>query len=184
MMEVTPPQTIGPFFHDCLLGRPWHGALSTKGAASDMMVAGRLLDGNGDPVADGVIEIWYADRNGGYASRSEQSGEIPERFARAATDEGGAFAFAIRKPGRVRLASGNLQAPHLNVVVFARGLLDRLVTRIYFDGDAANDADPVLAEVSAERRRTLVASRRAGAAETYHWDLVLQGSDETVFFDA
>jgi protocatechuate 3,4-dioxygenase alpha subunit len=139
------------------------------------MIEGRVLDGDGLPVTDAVIEIWQADASGHYA------GTTFFGFGRVATDGQGVFRITTVKPGRVSDPDGSIQAPHLLIAVFARGLLKQAVTRMYFPDEPANAADPVLALVPVDRRPTLVAQSRAPGVLA--WDIVLQGRDETVFFD-
>lgn len=164
----SPSQTIGPFFAFAL---PWPTGphVVPEGTAGAIRLHGRLLDGQGDPVPDGLIETW-------------QLGPPETRgFGRCPTDREGRYAIVTRKPGPIA-AGGAVHAPHLVVSVFARGLLKRAVTRIYFpDEPAANLADPVLASIGeAAARGTLVAVREAGG---YRFDIRLQGEGETVFFD-
>ncbi len=161
-------QTVGPFF---AIGMSWAYELplarpDTPGVR--VAIAGRLLDGDGRPVADAVLEIWQADAAGRYGAPGFRG------FGRVATDPAGGFRIDTIRPGRV---AG--QAPHLAVSVFARGLLRRLATRMYFPDEPTNADDPVLACVPEDRRATLVA--RPGAVLS--WDIVLQGAGETVFFD-
>jgi protocatechuate 3,4-dioxygenase alpha subunit len=182
----TPSQTVGPFFGFAL---PWpEGPLVVApDAPGAIRIAGRLLDGGGQPVPDGLIETWQADPEGRFASRSFRG------FARCPTDRDGRYAIVTLKPGPARLSGGAMQAPqapHLAVSVFARGLLKRAVTRIYFsDEEAANRVDPVLARISdAAARATLVAARLQGDDDNgggagYRFDIRLQGEGETVFFD-
>ncbi|MDH5578443.1 MAG: protocatechuate 3,4-dioxygenase subunit alpha, partial [Betaproteobacteria bacterium] len=150
-----------------------------------VVIQGRLLDGDGVGVSDGLVEIWQANAAGKYA-HPEDRRQIPlekgfRGFGRIPTDAKGRFRFSTVKPGRVPGLGGKLQAPHLSVTVFMRGLLKQLSTRIYFPGDPANAQDPVLKRVPAPRRATLIARRRAkGVLE---WNIVLQGRDETAFFD-
>ena len=168
--SITPSQTVGPFFG---VGLPFERgeqvvAPDTPGA---IRIEGQVLDGNGDPVTDGLVEIWQADEHGCYQSRG---------FGRCRTDGEGAFSFITVKPGAVKTPDGKLQAPHLNVTVFARGLLRHLVTRMYFpDETAANAADPVLSLVEPERRPSVMA--RADG-KVLHFNIRLQGDNETVFF--
>lgn len=167
-MTPTPSQTVGPFF---AIGFAWCTRVVLAGPGVDgerVVVSGRLLDGDRRPVADGVLEIWQADARGRFDAPGFRG------FGRVATDAEGRFRVETVRPGRV---AG--QAPHLGVGVFARGLLRRLLTRVYLPGDGLDD-DPVLARVPAARRATLVA-RGAGAA--LEWDVVLQGDGETVFFE-
>jgi protocatechuate 3,4-dioxygenase, alpha subunit len=184
---TTPPtasQTVGPYFA-CGLST---GLVATDvvpaGAARGIRVEGTVLDGAGQPVPDAVVEIWQADESGRYAgSAKSAAGEAGPRFggfARSATDPEGHFHFLTVKPGRVPHPSGVLQAPHVAVTVFARGLLKHLVTRLYFPEEAASNAtDPVLSTVPDDRRATLIARQEPGALV---FDIRLQGADETVFF--
>jgi protocatechuate 3,4-dioxygenase alpha subunit len=174
-LVATASQTVGPYFH---LGTDKLAVADLAGNAQGEKVAlsGRVLDGDGKPVVDALIEIWQAGPDGKF----NQPG-FPG-FGRVATDDQGTFRFVTLKPGRVEGIGGALQAPHLAVAVFMRGLLRHLVTRVYFPDDPANGEDAVLLLVPQARRATLVASRtpQAGALE---WNVVLQGPDETVFFD-
>jgi protocatechuate 3,4-dioxygenase alpha subunit len=145
---------------------------------------GRVFDGEGQPVNDAVIEVWQANAAGKYAhpDDTQEKPLTPDfvGFGRSPTEEDGSFRFASIVPGRVPDTEGALQAPHLAVVVYMRGLLRQLVTRVYFPGDPANDADPILRLVPQERRATLIATRAGDG--TLLWDIHLQGPDETVFF--
>lgn len=182
----SPSQTVGPFFH---IGLAWKfdAEIAPAGVAGERVeIEGRVLDGDGRPVPDAMLELWQADAEGRYPHPEDpRGGDVDPRFrgfGRVATDANGAFRIATVKPGRVPGPGGRLQAPHLVCVVFMRGLLRHLVTRVYFPGDAANREDPVLALVEPGRRATLVA--RPGAAPgRLAWDVVLQGAGETVFFD-
>jgi protocatechuate 3,4-dioxygenase alpha subunit len=182
----TPSQTVGPFFH-MRLGEPAPGRLVAPGARGAIRIEGRVLDGGREPVADALVELWQADAEGRYCHPHDRW--PPTRggftgFGRSATDAEGAYVFETQKPGRVRARDGALQAPHASLVVMARGLLAHLFTRVYFDDEvAANAEDPVLLQVPPARRRTLIAVRAPGSAPIYRHDLVLQGADETVFFD-
>jgi protocatechuate 3,4-dioxygenase alpha subunit len=194
----TPWQTVGPFFHYAL---PHPGGAdlvggSGLGARPDLTAAGhaplpalaprpglrgevltlrgRVLDGAGEAVPDALVETWQADAEGRY------DGDAP-RFGRCATQDDGGFAFVTVRPGRVAGPGGALQASHIAVGVLGRGLLRRLVTRLYFADDAALDEDPVLALVPPDRRGTLLA--QADGPGVYRFDIVLQGPGETVFFD-
>jgi protocatechuate 3,4-dioxygenase, alpha subunit len=173
---VTPSQTVGPFFG---VGLPFeHGEeLAPPGAVGVVRVEGQVFDGNGDPVPDALLEIWQPDAQGRYglAPQGEATG-----FGRCRTDAEGAFSFVTVKPGRTQAADGRLQAPHLNITVFARGLLRHLVTRMYFPDEAATNADdPVLNLVAPARRPTLLAEHDGGVLR---FDVRLQGDRETVFF--
>lgn len=191
---ITPSQTVGPFFayvltpHDYATRPLFSADLATPDAAGERVrIEGYVLDGDGEPIVDAMIEIWQADGEGRHADAIERPGQNSAftGFGRTDVDSNGFFAFTTVKPGRVAGPDGTSQAPHLNVGIFARGLLKRLFTRAYFEGDAANATDPVLALVPEERRDTLIATRRERAGETvYSFDIRLQGEGETVFFDA
>ena len=146
-----------------------------------------MLDGKGQPVPDAVLEIWQADANGRYA-HPEDTGDLAVTknffgFGRVYVNDQGEFRFTTIKPGRVPGPDGKSQAPHLEVSLFMRGLLRRLVTRIYFPAEPTNEADAVLGLVPAHRRHTLVAQPTATEPGTVVWDVHLQGEQETVFFD-
>ncbi|MBL8555902.1 MAG: protocatechuate 3,4-dioxygenase subunit alpha [Phenylobacterium sp.] len=190
----TPWQTVGPFFHYAL---PQPGGadlveLSEAGARIDLTpadhflltppprfrppgeiieIVGRVVDGAGAPTPDALVEIWQPDGEGVFG----------ELFGRCATSDDGGYAFRTVLPGRTSGPGNALQAAHIDVGVLGRGLLRRLVTRIYFEGEPGLDEDPVLGLVPDERRATLVA-RRTGPGR-YRFDIVLQGAGETVFFD-
>jgi protocatechuate 3,4-dioxygenase alpha subunit len=134
-----------------------------------------------------MLETWQADAQGRYAHPADGrplASNSFRGFGRVATDKDGGFFFATIKPGQVNGPGGALQAPHINVGLFARGLLKRLFTRIYFAGEPTNAADPILALVPAERRATLLAKPDPAKPGLWRFDIHLQGSDETVFFDA
>lgn len=178
---VTPSQTVGPYFR---LGAEWlyHADLAGPSAGPRWTVAGRVLDGDGKGVEDALLEIWQADARGRYPEVS--SPPAFAGFGRVATDDRGAFSFTVVKPGRVPGPEGTLQAPHLALNVFMRGLLRHLVTRVYFpDEGEANAADLVLGLVEPARRPTLVARADPAGPSSLRWDVVLQGPNETVFFD-
>jgi len=194
MSRLTPSQTIGPFFHRALLREGWND-LAARGAAGERIaIEGRVRDGDGAPVGDAMIEIWQANAAGRYDHPEDREEDGPENrpidpnfhgFGRVATDSEGRFRLRTVKPGAVPGAGGAMQAPHINVSVFARGLLKRLATRIYFPDEPFNESDPLLSALPAKRRATLVA-RAAGsgaASRLFHFDIVLQGADETVFLD-
>jgi protocatechuate 3,4-dioxygenase alpha subunit len=205
----TPSQTVGPFFHyglpwkggADLVGQSDMGArpelfpeehyvlnLSPpRGAVAGetIIVEGVVYDADGKPVPDAMIEIWQANAAGRYASPDDGRLNLPLDegfigFGRAATNEGGLYRFKTVRPGSVPGPGNSLQAPHIAVSVFGRGVIKRLVTRIYFEDAAENPSDPILALVPAERRDTLVARQ---VDDAWRFDIVLQGERETVFFD-
>jgi len=184
----TPAQTIGPFFHRALL---WEesGDLAAHSATGErIVIEGRVIDGDGLPVSDALIEIWQANANGRYDHPEDTQEKALDHsfhgFGRVATDANGYFRFRTIKPGPVRETGDFTQAPHINLSIFARGLLNRLVTRIYFPDESLNAADPVLNVLPISRRATLIARRTGERIEgRLSFDIVLQGNAETVFFD-
>jgi protocatechuate 3,4-dioxygenase alpha subunit len=184
-MHTTSSQTIGPYLH---IGMTWlvDENMAGEGVSGERItLAGRMTDADGTPVNDAMIEIWQANAHGKYA-HPEDARDLPVEkgftgFGRVYTDEDGRFRVHTIKPGRVPGPDGTPQAPHLNITIFMRGLLKHLITRVYFP-DEDNAGDAVLSRVPAERRSTLVA--RAGTKRgQLEWNVVLQGGDETVFFD-
>lgn len=185
MAELTPFQTVGPFFAICL-GEPGCAHLAMDGALGRRIkIAGTVFDGQGAVVPDALVEIWQANAAGRYAHpEDDQNRPLDPKFTgygRAPTDDEGHFEIETVMPGRVPGLDDTLQAPHLLLGILARGILTRLVTRVYFEDEPSTKEDPILALVPSERRDTLVA-RRAGK-DVYRFDLRLQGDDETVFFD-
>ena len=188
--EQTPSQTVGPYFAYCLTPTQY-GYNFTSLAGPQMVdekiqgerirITGQVLDGDGTPVSDAMIEIWQADANGRYPDASPQGGFTGFGRVGTGTDRHNRFWFDTIKPG----ATPDGQAPHVNVMVFMRGLLSHLYTRIYFsDEDALNAGDPVLGSVDEPRRQTLMAKREETPSGTvYRFDLHMQGASETVFFD-
>ncbi len=178
-------QTVGPYLH---IGLDWLTTrdIAARGAKSERVaIEGRLLDGEGVGVSDGLVEIWQANSHGKYAHPEDQQKKPLERefmgFGRIPTDDQGAFRFTTIKPGRVPGPGATLQAPHLVVAVFMRGMLKHLATRIYFPDEQSNAEDPLLKLVPPARRATLIAKHKAKAV--LEWNIVLQGKNETVFFD-
>ena len=182
---LTPFQTLGPFFDFGLVLPDGHLVAQRTAPGRHVTIAGTVRDGTGDPLPDALVEVWQANAAGKYAHPAdEQAAPIDpacDGFGRVATDELGGFEFSTVIPGRVPGPDGSLQAPHLAIGVLARGLLTRLVTRLYFDGEPSNPEDAVLALVPADRRSTLLA--KPEGANRYRFDIVLQGEGETVFFD-
>jgi protocatechuate 3,4-dioxygenase alpha subunit len=191
---ITPSQTVGPYFKYGLTPSgqyAWNDAFTNNLVTSDVTgerirVEGIVYDGDGAPIVDCMLEIWQADAQGRF-SDPQDARALPNTsfkgFGRCGTDGKGAYVFETIKPGSVPDPDGKPQAPHVVLAVFARGMLLHLYTRIYFDGEAANATDPVLALVPADRRATLIATRKAGANAVYTLDIHLQGDNETVFFD-
>jgi protocatechuate 3,4-dioxygenase alpha subunit len=174
----TPSQTVGPYLSLGVapLERSEVVPAGTPGACT---ISGRVLDGAGAPVPDAVVELWQADPEGRVGGAPAPDGTAPW-FGRSLTGADGRFRFVTVKPGAVPLSSGEPQAPHVELLVFARGLLRHVRTRVYFpDETDANAADPVLSRVPGDRRHTLVATPDA---DGLRFDVALQGRDETVFF--
>jgi protocatechuate 3,4-dioxygenase, alpha subunit len=198
-LQATTSQTVGPYFQ-IGLARFYLDDLTGPGVIGETIeIVGRVFDGDGQPVPDGVIEIWQADAEGKYVhpeflqeseNIQETDGQAEEQgrgqsafrgFGRVPTQADGSFRFKTIKPGRVAAPDGTLQAPHIAVSVFARGLLRRLVTRIYFPSEATNVEDFALKSVEAGRRHTLIAKKLSDGR--LEWNVVLQGAEETIFFD-
>jgi protocatechuate 3,4-dioxygenase alpha subunit len=185
--RLTPSQTVGPFLHIIL---PWPDGpdVVPPDAAGRIVISGRVLDGEGNGLADALVETWQADSDGRFAhpddARGAQTSAVAgfRGFGRAATDADGGYAISTVKPGTLPTGDGGVEAPHIDVSIFARGLLDRVVTRIYFaDEPDANAADPVLLSLpDPSWRDTLVATAERGG---YRFDIQLQGDHETIFFD-
>lgn len=173
-------QTVGPYFRigldyliDC-------APSPTPGEGNTVRIHGRVLDRDRAPVADAMLEFWTGAAPKSAANGITQSADFPFGFRRAGTDLDGRFSVTMIMPEPVPMDDGTLQAPHLVVLVFARGLLRHLISRVYFDGDAGNSFDTVLDAIPADRRATLIA--QADGKDAFRWDVILQGADETVFF--
>lgn len=187
---LTPSQTVGPFFHIALAreGDVRNVMVRPETVGTRVRIEGRVYDGEGAPVSDALIELWQANSYGRYRHPLDQR-ELPldpsfTGFGRCPTDDTGAFWFETIKPGPVPFDERRLQAPHISVAIFARGLLNHLVTRLYFEDEPANAADPILQLVPEARRGTLIAGRVPGAPlPTYRLDIRLRGEGETVFFN-
>ena len=188
---TTPPtssQTVGPFFHLGMVYLESANFVAEGIPGERVTIRGKVLDGDGVPVPDAVLEIWQADSFGRYPGEFSPQNSSAERFlgfGRIETDDNGEFRFTTLKPGRVPSPDGSLQTPHIVVTLFSRGLLKPLRTRIYFP-DEPNDAeDAVLRLVPPARRSTLMATRSGerGGQNVLVWNIVMQGDGETVFFD-
>ncbi len=191
MPKQTPSETVGPYFTMGLLREARNVLANDATEGERIRVEGRVLDGAGEPVRDALVEIWQADSHGCY-DHPDDTGAKPldaafGGFGRAATDDDGAYWFETVKPGQVAGPGNALQAPHIGVAVFARGMLRHAYSRIYFADEAANEIDPVLSVIDDARRRdTLIAESDGAGREAravYRFDIVLQGANETVFFD-
>ena len=182
-LQITPSQTVGPYF---AIGLTWpDGPYAVpEGTPDALWIRGRVTDGEGEPVPDAMIETWQADPDGRFDHPDDPRGPAGAEFrgfGRSGTDADGRFGILTVKPGPVPGPDGTTQAPHIDVSVFARGLLNRVVTRVYFaDEPDANASDPILAAVPEARRATLVAQPEG---DGYRFDVRLQGEGETVFFD-
>jgi len=206
MSEITPSQTVGPFFayglspHSRCEWRPEQGKETydwkeTAGAnlgttdtsGTKIHIEGRVLDGDGLPINDAMIEIWQADAQGRYAHPADNRPRPNTRFmgfGRSATDKNGVFSFDTIKPGSVPGPNGKTQAPHIVFCIFSRGMLRQIYTRLYFPDESANAGDPILTLVPSDRRGTLVAHKETkGEMPVYRFDIRVQGENETVFFD-
>jgi protocatechuate 3,4-dioxygenase alpha subunit len=189
-LPITPSQTVGPFL---AIGLPWPDGpfVVPEGTPGAITITGQVLDGAGEPVPDAVVETWQADAGSRFDHPDDPRGAVGPAtpgfrgFGRCATDLDGRYQIVTVRPGPLPSPDGGTEAPHLDVSVFARGLLDRVVTRIYFaDEAAANAADPVLTAITEPaRRESLLASAVAGRdLSQFRFDIWLQGERETVFF--
>jgi protocatechuate 3,4-dioxygenase, alpha subunit len=184
-LHTSASQTVGPYLH---IGLTWLVTDNLVGpgvTGEPITIEGRVTDADGKPVDDALVEIWQANAHGRY-DHPDDTRDLPlepgfKGFGRVPTDAAGGFRFTTIRPGRVPAPDGGMQAPHINVTIFMRGMLKHLKSRIYFQEDPANAADPVLSRVPADRRATLIAVSRGKAS--FEWNVVLQGPRETVFFD-
>jgi len=189
-LPLTSSQTVGPFFAPALLreGGRRSVLVQPETIGERIRIIGRVLDGNSVPIPDAMVEIWQANAHGRY-NHAADSGPATldpsfSGFGRSGTDEDGNYWFETIKPGSVPFDEERSQAPHINATVFARGLLNHLVTRLYFADEPTNTKDPVLRLVPADRRTTLLARREInGTSVIYRFNIVLQGVHETVFFN-
>jgi protocatechuate 3,4-dioxygenase alpha subunit len=181
----TPSQTVGPYLHLGLTDARSISRIAGDGVNGERVwLTFRVLDGDRVPVPDAMIELWQADSEGNYAQQdSGADGAAFRGFGRLATAEDGSCTFETIKPGRVPGPSSTVQAPHINVSILGRGILKRLSTRVYFAGEPANDADPILALVPEDRRATLLAQPNPARARNWNFEVRLRGEGETVFFD-
>jgi protocatechuate 3,4-dioxygenase alpha subunit len=187
-LPLTPSQTVGPFF---AIGLPWPDGpqVVAEGTDGAIVITGRVLDGAGEPVPDALVETWQAAPDGSFAHpddpRDGSGAAAPafRGFGRCPTSPGGEYRIVTLRPAALPSGDGRAEAPHLDVSVFARGLLDRVVTRIYFpDEEEANAADPVLSSLPERSRRHTLVAAPDGPGQ-FRFDIRLQGEGETVFFD-
>ncbi len=190
ILPLTSSQTVGPFFSPALVREDGRRNVLTypETVGERIRIEGRVLDGDGQPVSDALVEIWQANAHGRYNHPADQGPAALDPsflgFGRAGTEEDGSYWFETIKPGPVPFNGELQQAPHICVTIFARGLLNHLVTRLYFADEPSNAGDPILHYVPPERRATLLARREsAGAMAVYRFDIVLQGAGETAFFN-
>ena len=191
-LGMTPSQTVGPYL---AIGLPWtDGPLVVpEGTPGAITITGRVLDVDGKPVPDALIETWQADPDGRFGHPDDPRGPVAPAvagfrgFGRCPTDDDGRYRIVTARPGPLPFPGGGVEAPHIDVSVFARGLLNRLVTRIYFPDEAeANAADPVLSGIGdPDRRASLIAVAEPGSGPVagFRFDISLRGPHETVFFD-
>lgn len=186
-MTPTPSQTVGPYFAIGLAKMVTTDVAVSEVQGERIIVQGRVIDGDGIAIPDAVLETWQANSDGKYNHPEDWQEKTLEPgfrgWGRIATDGAGAFRFTTLKPGTVPGPGGRIQAPHIVVAIGMRGLLKHLVTRIYFSGEPANDTDPVLQLVDAQRRSTLIAQELPGQRGVLEWNVVCRGENETVFFD-
>jgi protocatechuate 3,4-dioxygenase, alpha subunit len=185
---LTASQTIGPFFHDALLRSDANcpNLVQTASVGERIRIEGSVLDGDGASVPDAMIEIWQANHYGRYQHPADTR-DLPldpafTGFGRTGSDDSGNYWFETIRPGSVPFDTSSMQAAHICVAIFGRGLLNHLYTRIYFADDPASASDPILQRVPEARRHTLIATRINSVPHaTYRFDIVLQGTHETVF---
>ena len=188
-MKQTPSQTVGPFYALGLTQKTMNVLASDATQGEKIRIEGYVFDGDGEPVPDAMVEIWQANAAGRYNHPDDkQEKPLDPSFlgwGRSGTDKTGGFSFKTIKPGPVPGPDDSVQAPHINVTVFARGMLVHAYTRIYFGDEQANETDRLLTSIKNKgRRQTLIAAREEKNGEpVYRFDIRLQGENETVFFD-
>jgi protocatechuate 3,4-dioxygenase alpha subunit len=189
-LPLTSSQTVGPFFAPALLRKDAARNVLTQPETigERIRIEGRVLDGDGLPVPDAMVEIWQANASGRYNHSADQGmAQLDPTFlgyGRSGTGEDGSYWFETIKPGRVPFYDDQFQAPHICATIFSRGLLNHLATRLYFEDEQANAEDPILLCIPDERRTTLLARRenREGVV-VYRFDIIIQGEGETAFFN-
>ena len=187
---LTSSQTVGPFFAPALLREDAsrNVLIQPETTGQRIRIEGYVLDGDAVPVPDAMVEIWQANAYGRYNHPADQGSAALDPsflgFGRSGTAEDGSYWFETIKPGPVPFNGERMQAPHICVTVFARGLLNHLVTRLYFEDDPSTASDPVLQSIPTDRRATLLARRQQeGNMTVYRFDIILQGPGETAFFN-
>jgi protocatechuate 3,4-dioxygenase alpha subunit len=188
MPKQTTSQTVGPYFSIGLIEGGENLLVRERTSGQRILIQGKVLDGDELPISDAMVEIWQADAQGIYNHpvdpRQEQADPHFHGFGRCASSDEGDYWFKTVKPGPVPGDDNGDQAPHVNVRVFARGMLIHATTRLYFSDESANQEDPLLNSVDAGRRQTLIAGLETSAdLPTYRFDLHMQGDGETVFLD-
>jgi protocatechuate 3,4-dioxygenase alpha subunit len=185
MSGITPSQTVGPYFGILVRGRAKSRQVTDSTFGTRIVIEGQVFDGEGKPMPDALLETWQADGRGRYHHPDDRRPQPidpafnPYGWTHTHTD--GSFTFHTVKPGPVPAPDGGDQAPHILISVMGRGILTRFITRLYFEDEPANTQDPILSLVPAHRQHTLIA-RRTGESQ-YRFDIVMQGPEETVFFD-
>ena len=184
-LPVTSYQTVGPYFKIGLEALYRNDLTNPNTPGRIVEVAGAVLDADRVPVPDAVLEIWHADSSGRYMVQPQVKpfDDTFVGFGRVPTNEAGQFQFRTIKPGPIQANGPDIQAPHILVSVFMRGLLYRLITRIYFSDEPGNAGDPVLRSVERHRQGSLIAEADHGRPDRYEWNIYLQGENETVFFE-
>ena len=189
MSKQTPSQTVGPFYAIGLTRTAMHVMATDETQGERIFVEGQVFDGDGVAIPDVMVELWQANAYGRY-NHPDDKQEKPldptfTGWGRSGTDDKYFYRFETIKPGPVPGANDTVQAPHINTVIFARGMLVHAYTRIYFSDEPANDSDPVLQSIKNKaRRKTLIAAGGERDGKTvYRFDIRLQGENETVFFD-
>jgi protocatechuate 3,4-dioxygenase alpha subunit len=189
-LPLTSSQTVGPFFSPALLRKDAvrQVLVQPETVGERIRIEGHVLDGDRLPVPDALVEIWQANSHGRYNHPADQGPALLDPsflgFGRSGTENEGAYWFETIKPGAVRFDQDQMQAPHICVTVFSRGLLNHLVTRLYFADEPTNTNDPILQRVPEHRRASLIAQRQQeGPSVVYRFDIIMQGPGETVFFN-
>jgi protocatechuate 3,4-dioxygenase alpha subunit len=190
MLKQTPSQTVGPFFKFGLITGSENVLTNDRTRGQRIIIRGHVIDGDGTAIDDAMIEIWQADAQGIFNHPDDPRCHLVDAsfrgFGRSGTSNKELeYSFKTIKPGCVAWEGDQLQAPHINMHVFARGMLIHTTTRLYFSDESANAADPVLTSIEdADRRQTLIATREdIDDLPTYRLDIHLQGDGETVFFN-